>query len=167
MSNNAKPLRIGVAGLGVVGASLVARLGRVAPDLRIRTGRDIVIAGVSARSNRDRGLGLDGAAFQAVGPERRLFIRDHFDGVNTAFARLIWNDSWSSRVADAPPRPANELAGQAMDEASQAAMRSVLETVCQRFGVRRQAGLGAWLGDLRNAGRLGAGWRSAPWGQRR
>jgi len=65
MSTAAKPLRVGVAGLGVVGASLVSLLRRVAPDLRIRTGRDIFVAAVSARVNRDRGLGLEGATFFA------------------------------------------------------------------------------------------------------
>jgi len=59
----AKPLRVGVAGLGVVGASLIRLLQRVRADLLIRTGRDVVVRGVSARSNRDRGVDLSGASF--------------------------------------------------------------------------------------------------------
>jgi len=59
----AKPLRLGVAGLGVVGASLIRLLHRVRADLRIRTGRDVVVSAVSARSNRDRGVDLSEAAF--------------------------------------------------------------------------------------------------------
>ena len=59
----AKPLRIGVAGLGSVGAALVRLLQRRRADLLARTGRDIAVVAVSARSRRDRGLALDGVAF--------------------------------------------------------------------------------------------------------
>ncbi len=59
----AKPLRIGVAGLGVVGSALVRLLQRRRADLGGRTGGDISIAAVSARSQRDRGLDLGDAAF--------------------------------------------------------------------------------------------------------
>jgi homoserine dehydrogenase len=61
----AKPLRIGVAGLGSVGAALVRLLRRRRADLLARTGRDIAVVAVSARSRRDRGLALDGVAFHA------------------------------------------------------------------------------------------------------
>jgi homoserine dehydrogenase len=59
----AKPLRIGVAGLGSVGGALVRLLARRRADLLARTGRDIAVVAVSARSRRDRGLALDGVAF--------------------------------------------------------------------------------------------------------
>jgi homoserine dehydrogenase len=59
----AKPLRIGVAGLGSVGAALVRLLQRRRTDLGARTGRDIVVVAVSARSRRERGLDLQGVAF--------------------------------------------------------------------------------------------------------
>jgi homoserine dehydrogenase len=61
----AKPLRVGVAGLGVVGSALVRLMNRLGPDLAARTGRDISIVAVSARSMRDRGLGLGEVAFFA------------------------------------------------------------------------------------------------------
>ena len=61
----AKPLRVGVAGLGVVGSALVRLLNRLGPDLAARTGRDISIVAVSARSKQDRGLGLGEVAFFA------------------------------------------------------------------------------------------------------
>ena len=61
----AKPLRVGVAGLGVVGSALARLLSRLGPDLAARTGRDISIVAVSARSMRDRGLGLGEVAFFA------------------------------------------------------------------------------------------------------
>jgi homoserine dehydrogenase len=61
----AKPLRVGVAGLGVVGSALVRLLNRLGPDLAARTGREISIIAVSARSKQDRGLGLGEVAFFA------------------------------------------------------------------------------------------------------
>ncbi|MGO9769886.1 MAG: homoserine dehydrogenase [Roseiarcus sp.] len=59
----AKPLRVGVAGLGCVGSALVRLLGRRRADLTARTGREIAVVGVSARSRRDRGLDLADASF--------------------------------------------------------------------------------------------------------
>ncbi len=61
----AKPLRVGVAGLGVVGSALARLLERLRPDLVARTGRDIFIAAVSARAPGDRGLGLGEVPFFA------------------------------------------------------------------------------------------------------
>jgi homoserine dehydrogenase len=61
MSN---PLRVGIAGLGIVGASLVRLLQRQASDFAGRTGREIVVIAVSARDRtRDRGIDLNGVAF--------------------------------------------------------------------------------------------------------
>jgi homoserine dehydrogenase len=55
------PLRVGVAGLGNVGAALVRILQRDAADLTRKLGRPVVVAGVSARSrSRDRGIDLSG-----------------------------------------------------------------------------------------------------------
>jgi homoserine dehydrogenase len=59
----AKPVRIGVAGLGSVGGALVRLLARRRADLLARTGRDIAVVAVSARSRRERNLVLDGVAF--------------------------------------------------------------------------------------------------------
>jgi homoserine dehydrogenase len=59
-----QPLRVGIAGLGVVGASLVKLLQRRQAALAASTGRDIVVAAVSARDRtRDRGVNLNGIAF--------------------------------------------------------------------------------------------------------
>ena len=58
-----KPLRVGIAGLGAVGASLVRLLKRQQAALASRTGREIVVAAVSARDRtRDRGIDLDDVA---------------------------------------------------------------------------------------------------------
>lgn len=53
------PLRIGIAGLGTVGAAVVKLLERQAEALQERTGRQITIAGISAsQKEKDRGLNL-------------------------------------------------------------------------------------------------------------
>ncbi len=55
------PLRIGLAGLGTVGSSLVRILERHGNDLAVRTGRPISIAAVSARNRaKDRGFDVSG-----------------------------------------------------------------------------------------------------------
>jgi homoserine dehydrogenase len=73
----AKTLRVGVAGLGVVGSAVARMLGRRRQDLAARTGRDIAVVAVSARSDRDRGLGLGDAAFFA--DPRELAARGEID----------------------------------------------------------------------------------------
>lgn len=58
------PLRIGVAGLGTVGAALLAVLARRRADLAQRAGREIVVVGVGARDRgKARGLDLSGIAW--------------------------------------------------------------------------------------------------------
>ncbi len=53
------PLRIGIAGLGTVGAAVITLLGRQAEALARRTGRKIVITGVSAcHKAKQRGIDL-------------------------------------------------------------------------------------------------------------
>ncbi len=53
-------LRIGIAGLGTVGASLVRLLQEKQEMLSERCGRDLAITGVNARTkNKDRGISLD------------------------------------------------------------------------------------------------------------
>ena len=56
----APPLRIGVAGLGNVGATLVRILQKDGEELTRKIGRQIVVTAVSARSrSRDRGIDVD------------------------------------------------------------------------------------------------------------
>jgi homoserine dehydrogenase len=56
-----EPLRLGIAGLGTVGSAVIRLLTAQARDLAARTGRDIVVTGVSARdSGRERGVDLSG-----------------------------------------------------------------------------------------------------------
>ncbi|MCI0735248.1 MAG: homoserine dehydrogenase, partial [Beijerinckiaceae bacterium] len=56
------PLRIGIAGLGTVGAAAVRLLDRQAEALQARTGRQITVTGVSA-SQRKKNRGMDLARF--------------------------------------------------------------------------------------------------------
>jgi len=58
----AEPLRIGIAGLGTVGASVVRMLGQKGTELTRQCGREIVPVAVCARDrNRDRGIDLGNA----------------------------------------------------------------------------------------------------------
>ena len=60
------PLRVGLAGLGTVGASVVRLLARQREALEVRCGRPIELAAVSARSrNKDRGVDISGVRFIA------------------------------------------------------------------------------------------------------
>ena len=66
MSN---PLRLGIAGLGVVGSSLVRLLERRRGEWSTRSGRDLAVTAFSARRKDDRGVDLRGAAYFASAPE--------------------------------------------------------------------------------------------------
>ena len=58
------PLRVGIAGLGTVGASVIRLLERQAQALEGRSGRSIVVTGVSARDKgKDRGVALGGLSW--------------------------------------------------------------------------------------------------------
>jgi homoserine dehydrogenase len=55
------PLRVGVAGLGNVGATLVRILQKDGPELTKKLGRQLVVTAVAARSrSRDRGIDISG-----------------------------------------------------------------------------------------------------------
>ncbi len=59
------PLRLGIAGLGTVGVGVVRILRQQAALLHARTGREIVVSAVCARSrNKDRGVPLAGYAWE-------------------------------------------------------------------------------------------------------
>ena len=60
----AEALRIGIAGLGTVGASVVRVLAEKASELTRQCGRDIAVTAVSARDRkRDRGIDLSGVTW--------------------------------------------------------------------------------------------------------
>ena len=61
MSVPTEPLRIGIAGLGTVGAGVLQNLRLHGDRLAMAMGRRIEVVGVSARSrDKDRGVPLDG-----------------------------------------------------------------------------------------------------------
>ena len=66
MSN---PLRLGVAGLGVVGTSFVRLLQRQDAGLAKRVGRGLAVTAFSARRKDDRGVDLGGATYFANAAE--------------------------------------------------------------------------------------------------
>jgi homoserine dehydrogenase len=58
-------LRLGIAGLGTVGAGVLKIMARRRDLLRARSGREIVVTAVSARDRaKDRGVSLDGIAWE-------------------------------------------------------------------------------------------------------
>jgi homoserine dehydrogenase len=62
----AEALRVGVAGLGTVGASVVRIIAEKRAELTRQCGREVVVAAVSARdATRERGIDLSGAAWFA------------------------------------------------------------------------------------------------------
>ena len=63
-SDMSKPLRLGIAGLGTVGASVLKLLAGAASPAAVRAGRPIVVTAVSARDrSRDRGVDMAGIAW--------------------------------------------------------------------------------------------------------
>ena len=75
------PLRVGIAGLGTVGASVIQLLHNQSNALSNLTGRSIRVTGISARDrNRDRGVDVSGMAWfddpvaLAKSPEIDLFV---------------------------------------------------------------------------------------------
>ncbi|MDF1801900.1 homoserine dehydrogenase [Thalassovita sp.] len=60
-----QPLRLGIAGLGTVGAGVIKIIQQQAELLTMRTGREITISAISARSrNKDRGVDLSGYGWE-------------------------------------------------------------------------------------------------------
>ena len=81
-------LRVGVAGLGTVGASLVRQLQSKADLLAQRCGRPIVVTGVSARDRtRDRGVDVSGIQWFDNATDLA-----RFEGIDV-FVELIGGDS--------------------------------------------------------------------------
>jgi homoserine dehydrogenase len=66
MSDPHKPLRVGIAGLGTVGAGTLSLLRQNAALIAARAGRSVTVTAVSARDRtRDRGISTEGLAWHA------------------------------------------------------------------------------------------------------
>ena len=94
MSEVSQPLRIGVAGIGTVGASVVRILGERCERLSLRTGRAMLVTDVSARNrSRDRGVDLSGMSWNddAVSLAR--------DGDIDVFVELIGGEDGPAKAA--------------------------------------------------------------------
>jgi len=91
------PLRLGIAGLGTVGVGVVRIIRQKAAQLEARTGRKVEITAVSARSKKDRGVPLDGYAWED--DPVKLATRDDVD----VFVELMGG-------ADGPAKAATEAA---------------------------------------------------------
>ena len=125
------PLRLGIAGLGTVGVGTVRIVQRHAAALRARTGRDIVISAVSARSReKDRGVRLGDYAWED--DPVALATRDDVD----VFVELIGGDDGPAKAAVEAAIAAGKdvvtankallaMHGQALAEAAEAAGVSI------------------------------------------
>jgi len=85
-------LRVGVAGLGTVGASLVRILREKSDELSVQCGRAMVVSAVSARDrDKDRGISLDGVPWFDDPAEMAAS-----DGIDV-FVELIGGDEGPAR----------------------------------------------------------------------
>ena len=88
------PLRLGIAGLGTVGIGVVKIIQQHADLLSQRSGRDITISAVSARS-RDKDRGADLSAYSWEDDPVALATRDDVD----VFVELIGGDNGPAKSA--------------------------------------------------------------------
>ena len=89
-----KPLRLGIAGLGTVGAGVVKIVQTHADLLASRTGRPVTISAVSARSkSRDRGVDLSAYAWED--DPVALAVRDDVD----VFVELMGGEDGPAKAA--------------------------------------------------------------------
>src|SRR5262245_35260130 len=89
-----QPLKLGIAGLGTVGAGLVQLIQEHGARIALQLGREVVISGVSARTRKPRpGLALERSAWFAE-PERLAS-----DPGIDVFVELIGGEEGAARIA--------------------------------------------------------------------
>ena len=94
LENMAEILRIGIAGVGTVGASVVRLLAQQDEALRARTGRKVVVSAISARDKaKDRGF--DTSAIKFFDDPVALAASEDID----LFVELIGGDEGPARLA--------------------------------------------------------------------
>ncbi|MGR3760189.1 homoserine dehydrogenase [Roseobacteraceae bacterium NS-SX3] len=126
-----KPLRLGIAGLGTVGAGVVKIIRRQAAMLEARTGRPVVISAISARdAGKDRGISLKGYAWET--DPVALAVRDDID----VFVELMGGHEGAAKSATEAALAAGKdvvtankallaIHGQALAEQAEAAGRVI------------------------------------------
>ena len=88
------PIRLGIAGLGTVGAGVVKIVRQKAPLLEARSGRPITISAVSAR-NREKDRGVSLAAYDWEDDPVTLATRDDVD----VFVELVGGSDGPAKAA--------------------------------------------------------------------
>ncbi len=111
-----EPFRIGIAGLGTVGAGVVSLVQAHGAMLAEKAGRSIAIAAVSAR-NRDRDRDVDLSAYAWQDDPVALGQRADVDCVDRGHRRLGWPGEGARRAGDRR-RPARRHREQGIDRAS-------------------------------------------------
>lgn len=92
--NMAEILRIGIAGVGTVGASVVRLLAQQDEALQARTGRKVVVSAISAR-DRTKDRGFDTSSIQFFDDPVALAASEDID----LFVELIGGDEGPARIA--------------------------------------------------------------------
>ncbi|WP_194096648.1 homoserine dehydrogenase [Marivivens aquimaris] len=87
-------LRLGIAGLGTVGVGVIRIVQKHADMLRARTGRDVVITAVSARS-KDKDRGVDLSAYAWEDDPVALAARDDVD----VYVELMGGENGSAKAS--------------------------------------------------------------------
>ncbi|NIY71090.1 homoserine dehydrogenase [Marivivens donghaensis] len=87
-------LRLGIAGLGTVGVGVIRIVQKHADMLRARTGRDVVITAVSARS-KDKDRGVDLSAYAWENDPVALAARDDVD----VYVELMGGENGSAKAS--------------------------------------------------------------------
>jgi homoserine dehydrogenase len=88
------PLRVGIAGLGTVGAAVIGILARQKDRLAARTGREIEVKGISARG-RDKDRGFDISTYAWFDDPSALAVSDTID----VFVELIGGEEGAARTS--------------------------------------------------------------------
>ncbi len=82
-----------------------------------------------------RSRGLNDVAFLGLDPALRGKAAARWERANDRFARQVWGQAWSARVAAQPAAPGNELAGRSSPD-----VEDILALTCERFQLRLAQG---------------------------
>ncbi len=112
-------------------------------ERQLRRGGGHLLLGPAARDatrfveEAARLRGVNDAPFMGLDAASRAVAAHHWSKANDRFARHVWGDTWSARVAASQPAPCNELAGHRDPDGHVA---DILAETCERFRLRLEAG---------------------------